>query len=433
MPLNLQTSAIYGALFGDEDIAAALSDEAYVAAMIRFEAALARAEAAVGVIPTEAGDALAAAIDGVSVPPADLAAGAASAGVPVPALVAALRKGVAPDLGQWLHWGATSHDVVDAAQILMLKDCLGIMVPRIAAVIDGLQSLSETHAEIIMAGRTRSQVAAPTTFGLRCATWAKPFIARERELPQLRSSALVVQFGGAVGANTVVHPHGPAIIDVMAAELGLTPAPAWHVDRSNLTALSHWMVMLAQAAAKLAGDLMLMGRSEIAEARAGQGGGSSTMPNKANPVTAEAVLTLATMAQTAHAGLLASATQAEERHGPPWAAEWALLPQVALATGAALRHSQTLVETLSADPDAMRRHLEAQDGVMAEAASFALAAHMPRAEAQALVKKAIAMEPTLLEGLKAVSDAPVDWDAVLDPASAVPSCQAAAAAIFERR
>ena len=384
-------SALLGPLLGDAEAAAAFTDAAEIAAMVRVERALARAEAACGVIPAEAGAAIDAGLRDVAPDAAALGPGTAAAGVPVPALVAALRKALPPEAGQWLHWGATSQDIVDTGLALRLGPVLDLLAARAAALSDTLAEAARLWAELPMAGRTRSQVAAPITFGLRVAHWRQPLPALRADLDRLRPRLLRVQLGGAVGSNSAIAPQGPAVIAALAAELGLAAAPAWHTDRSGLGALAGWCAGLTGALGKMAGDLILLGRSESGEARAGAGGGSSTMPQKSNPVGAEVIGALARLVAALTAPMHLAALHAEERDGTAWTLEWLVLPQILVATAAALRHAQGLAETLAPDPGRMRAMLDLDGGAaLAEAASFQLAAHMPRAEAQALVKRAVA-------------------------------------------
>ena len=412
-------SALLGPLLGDAEAAAAFSDAAEIAAMVRVERALALAEAACGVIPAEAGAAIDAGLRDVAPAPAALGPGTASAGVPVPALVAALRKALPPEAGQWLHWGATSQDIVDTGLALRLAPLLDLLAARVAALSDTLGEAARLWAELPLAGRTRSQVAAPITFGLRVARWRQPLSGLGADLDRLRPRLLRVQLGGAVGSNSAIAPHGPAVIAALAAELGLAAAPAWHADRSGLGALAGWCAGLTGALGKMAGDLILMGRSESGEARAGAGGGSSTMPQKSNPVGAEAIGALARLVAALTAPMHLAALHAEERDGTAWTLEWLVLPQILVATAAALRHAQGLAETLAPDPDRMRAVLDLDGGAaLAEAASFQIAAHMPRAEAQALVKRAVAERApgeTLAAALTRLGPVPL----TLDPSEAL--------------
>jgi 3-carboxy-cis,cis-muconate cycloisomerase len=422
-------SAVLGPLFGDPEVAGLFSDATSVAAMIRVERALARAEGACGVIPAEAAWAIDAGLAGVALDPAGLAAGTAGAGVPVPALVSALRGRLPPEAGQWLHWGATSQDIVDTALVLQLDAALAILAARMDGLIETLSAAARRWADLPMAGRTRSQIAAPTTFGLRVARWAQPLIALRGELPPIHARVARVQFGGAVGTNAAIAPHGPAVTAALARELGLAAGPSWHGDRSALGALAAWCAGSSVALGRMAGDLILMGRSEAGEARAGSGGGSSTMPQKSNPVAAETIVALARYAAYLVPAVQQAGIHAEERDGAAWALEWLALPQIVVATAAALRHANGLAATLVPDEARLRAALELEGGAaLAELASFALAAQMPRAEAQALVKRAVAevagQGGTLAEAIARLSPVAVEIDVT-------PALRAASAMVDE--
>lgn len=373
-------------------VAAALSDASLITAMIRVEAALARAQEAVGLVPAGT----AAAVDGARIEGGTLAQGVAEAGVPVPAFLAELRPqiGAAAD---HVHYGATSQDILDSAICLCLGDALDEISVQLSETIDSLAAQATKHPGLPMLGRTRGQYATPISFALRVANWAAPLIALERELPSVRARALKIQMGGSAGSSYAMHPHGPAIAGAMATELGLTDSAPWHADRSGFAALAGWLAQVVTALSKMAGDLALSARSEIGEMRAGQGGGSSTMPHKSNPVTTEALLACHPIAIAAQSGLAQAAVHAEERDGAGWAVEWHLLPQLCEVTGAALSHGATLAKTLMPNADEMRAAIDANPAVMAEALVFALAPSMGRVEATAKVKEALA-NGTLPEG-----------------------------------
>ncbi|MHC0054397.1 lyase family protein [Actibacterium sp. D379-3] len=428
-------SPVFGGLFGDPELAALLDDSAKLRQMITVEAALARAEGQCGVIPADSAQVISELLATVRIDPASLGAGTAGSGVPVIGLVAALRKAVGDAHGGFVHWGATSQDIIDTALVLQLRDVLALIVPRLEALIAALQTASQAQSEQVMAARTRSQIATPITFGLRIAQWAQPLIALAGELPALKAGLLRVQFGGASGANTAVAPNGAGVSAALARELGLADSPAWHVDRSGIAGLSAWCARLCAALAKMAQDLVLMGRSESDEVRAGAGGGSSTMPQKANPVQSEAIVTLAGFVATLQPGMVLAAAPAEERDGARWSLEWLILPQILVATGAALNHARSIAGTIEANPDNMRAALALGNGsVMSEAATFALTAHMPRSQAQGIVKQAFATAretgQTLAEVLARVTDAPVNWPEVMRPETAIAPSKAMADRIF---
>jgi 3-carboxy-cis,cis-muconate cycloisomerase len=275
-----------------------------------------------------------------------------------------------------------------------------------------------------MAARTRSQIATPTTFGLRVATWLFPLTRSRVRLTQLLPRLLLVQLGGASGTLSVYDHRAEALVHGLAERLGLgTAGKPWHAERDSIAEFASWLSLLAGALGKMGADLMLLGRMEISELKAGSGGGSSTMPQKSNPVAAEALVALARF-NAGQVGLVHQALiHAEERDATSWPLEWMALPQMVVATGAALRHAENLATTLSPDPARMRANLDlGGGGAMAEAATFALAAHMPRPEAQALLKlatrEAAEKGVSLAETLPNLTDIDVDWRRVLDPAAA---------------
>lgn len=382
-------NALLGGLLGDQEVAAHFTPEAEIAAIIEFEAALARAEAAEGVIPAGAGAAITSALQVVRIDPAELIAPTAAAGVVVPGLVRLLRERSGPD-GVHIHWGATSQDAVDTALVLRLRRVLGILEDRLRALTAALAEQASRHARLPMAGRTRSQIATPVTFGLRIAAWHGPLARCLARLAELRPRLLRVQLSGAAGTLSVLGEKGPAVLERLARDLDLgCPPKSWNTERDGIVELANWLAMVSGLLGRIGADLILMGRSEIAEARAGRGGGSSTMPQKSNPVLAEALVTLARFNATQAGAAQAALIHPEDRDGPAWSGEWLVLPQMAVATGAGLAHARTLAETLTPDPAAMAANMELGGGaVHAEALAFALARHMPLPQAQAIVKAA---------------------------------------------
>lgn len=405
-------------LFGDAEIAAHLDARAELGAMIRFEAALAEVEAQLGVIPVEAGPAIARALATVDVAPADLVAATTGAGIVVPGLVKALRGGIGAPYGDFLHWGATSQDAVDTGFVLRLRPILDLLGGRLRALVARLAELAETYAALPMAGRTRSQIATPTTFGLRIAGWMGPLARCLTRLDELRPRLLLVQFGGATGNLAVLGERGIRVMEALARELDLgCPAKPWHVERDGMVELANWLGMVSGLLGRIGADLILLGRSEIAEVSAGPGGGSSTMPQKANPVLAEALVTLARITGSQVALAQQALLHTEERDGAAWAIEALCLPAMLVATGAGLRHAAVLMEGLRPDPERMAEGLSSNGGAAdAEAIAFALAERMPLSKAQDLVKAAAkaasAQSRPLLEAVRALCaaeglDAPV--------------------------
>lgn len=434
MPLSLFSSQIHSSLFADGDLTKLLADGSDVAHMIAFERALATVQGRLEIIPAQAAREISEKLADVHIEPARLAAGTRSAGVPVPALVAELRKQLSADAGAWLHWGATSQDVIDTALVLQAKVALEILGARLEKLVDTLERQSERHADQLMAGRTRSQVSTPITLGYRIAQWAHPLIDAENALPALRSTVLRVQFGGASGINSAIAPDGTAVSAALALELGLEDSPSWHVNRTPILALAGWLQQVTSALAKMAGDLALSGRTDIAEVSSGTGGGSSTMPQKANPVQAETIQVLNSIAISAQAGLAAAASPLEERDGTAWPLEWHFLPQMLLAAGAALVHAEELATSLQAHEANLAATLVSNPEIMAETASFVLARNgVSRAEAKDLVAAAAKDPASFAEALARISPVSLDWQKELDPQQVVAPARDMSARIFQTR
>lgn len=409
-------SRILGPLFADPEIAALFSDEAELAAMIDVERALARVEGRLGVIPAEAAAAIDRGLDGAIVDPASLAAGTRSAGVPLPGLVKALKTIVGGEAAKFVHWGATSQDIVDTALVVRLGAALGQLEARLDGLIQCLADLAERHRSTVMAARTRTQIAVPTTFGLRAAGWLAPLVRHRARLAEARPRILMVQFGGAGGTASAIGGDGLAVMEALASELGLTTPPMpWHTQRDGLMELAGWLANLTASLGKIGTDVAILARSEVAEVRPGSGGGSSTMPQKANPVSAELLVALARI-NAGNLGTFAQgAIHAEERDGGAWSVEWATLPAMVVAAGGGLVHATELLETLVVNAEAMKGR--AGGATLAEAASFALSEHITREAAQALVKRAAQSDGDLVTALADLSDAPIDWTAFADPSS----------------
>lgn len=426
MALTPLDSALTGTLLSDPDSLALFDDAAVLAAMLRVEGALALAQGRLGLIPGAAAARIAAEAGRLDLEPAALAAGSAASGVPVPALVARLRAAVGAEAAHHVHVGATSQDIVDTGLVLRLRDLLDLFDGRLAVLIGDLAGLADRHRHTVMAGRTRTQQAVPVSFGLKAAGWLLPLVRQRARLAELRPRLLLLQFGGAAGTLASLGKDGPAVAAALAEELALDlPVMPWHAQRDGMAELAGWLSLTSGALGKLGQDAMLLAQSEVAELResgdAGRGG-SSTMPQKANPVSAEALVALARF----NAGLVGQMHQAlvhaQERDGAAWQLEWLVLPQMAVAAGTALRHAGTMAVEMQVDAGQMRAALEASNGLLlAEAASFALADHLPRAEAQDMVKaasrEALAGGRHLMDLLAEMTPVPIDWQRLKDPAA----------------
>lgn len=389
MPASVADSAIYRGLFGDAEVSALFTDAAEVRAMLLVEGALARVQGGLGLIPAEAGAFIDRAAREVQVDAAALAAGTAQNGVPVPGLLAAFRKEAgAPEMMRWLHWGATSQDIVDTALALRLRRVLEIWVGRLDGLLAGLAALAVAGADLPMAARTYGQAAVPTSFGAVVAGWGRPLLRHRARLEAVRAEVLAVSLSGAAGTLAAMGPRGPEVRAGLAEALGLAdPGASWHGERDGMAALAGWMAGLAASLGKLGEDLLLLTQSGIAEVRIEGAGGSSTMPQKQNPVGPSALVALSRQV-VALAGLMTGAgAHRQQRDGAAWFTEWLTLPQLCLSTGRALALAGNLAGRIRPDAAAMARGLDQDAGtIWAEALTFALAGQMPRPEAEARVK-----------------------------------------------
>lgn len=356
--------------------------------MLLVEGALARVQGALGLIPAEAAAFIDRSAHEVQIDPAGLAAETGRNGVPVPALLAAFRKEAqAPGLMQYLHWGATSQDIMDTALALRLRPMLVLWEKRLEALLLRLAALAETHARQPMAARTYGQFATPTSFGMVVAGWGWPLLEWKRQFGPLRTSVLKVSLSGAAGTLSAMGSLGPQVRADLAAALGLAdPGHSWHSDRSSVSQLAGFAAGLAGSLGKLGEDVLALSQSGLSEVGSGAGG-SSTMPQKQNPVAASALVALARHV-IGLAGLLqGSALHRQQRDGATWFGEWLALPQLCVSAGRMLMLADEVVEGLRPDPEAMARLLEDGQGLIhAEALTFALADTMPRPDAAARVK-----------------------------------------------
>jgi 3-carboxy-cis,cis-muconate cycloisomerase len=334
---------ILSALVGDAEIAINFSVEREVKAMLAFEAALAEAEASHGLISTEAAARIASVAADFSPDLEILAQGAAQDGVVAPALVKLLRTAVGDPFAGQVHRGATSQDVVDTSLVIRLKSVVATLDHRIGALISALRALERLDGDVPLMGRTRMQRALPIHARNRINAWLLPIERHRERLAALKPRLLILQFGGAVGARDGLNGKGEAIAAELAHRLDLHDGPCWHVQRDGVAEFASWLSLVSGTLGKIGQDVALMAQNEIGEVKLAEGGGSSAMPHKSNPVRAEVLVALARH----NAGLLGALHQAlvheNERSGAAWTLEWLTLPQMVVATGAGLRHAIALV------------------------------------------------------------------------------------------
>lgn len=388
--------ALFDPLFRWQAVDDILSDRARIQSMLDFEAALARAEARVGIIPASAAESITKQCRAELFSFEAIAEAAALAGNLAIPIVKHLTAAVAAqdkEAARFVHWGATSQDAIDTGFVLQARHALELVVGELERFSEILARLTQQHRATIVAGRTWMQQALPTTLGLRLAGWLDTVDRHRLRLAETQQRALVVQFGGAVGTLAAMRTKGLQVAQALGEELKLAVPPLpWHSHRDRMAEIATTLGLCAGTLGKIARDCSLAAQTEVAEIfePAGPGrGGSSTMPHKRNPVTAAVVLAAATRVPALVSTLLAAMVQEQERGLGGWHAEWETLPQIISLTAGALYHLTETVEHLDIDAERMRANLEVTHGlIFAEAVQMALAEQIGRQQAHDLLEQA---------------------------------------------
>ena len=429
MPSTAYDSAVFRDMFGTPAMRAVFSDEALARRYVEVEVALAHAEAKVGVIPASAAKAIGARAETLTIDLHQLKAETDIVGYPIVGIVHQLSHGIG-DAGGFVHWGATTQDIMDTATVLQIRDALALIEADISALDATVAALAAKHRDTVMAGRTHLQHALPVTFGFKAAVWLSMLRRHRQRLEQLKPRVLVAQFSGAAGTLASLGDKGLEVQAALAAELKLAqPDMTWHVARDGIAEVGAFLGLVTGSLSKIAVDVMLMMQTEIGEVFEpfvkGRGS-SSTMPQKRNPISCEMIVALA-KATRAQVGLLLDAMATDhERATGPWHLEWIALPEACLATAGALHQARFMLEGLIVEPEAMRRNLDITGGlIVAEAVMMALAPHTGRGAAHDLVyaacRQALDKGTPLIEQLRTMPEVTRHFDEVglqklVDPA-----------------
>jgi 3-carboxy-cis,cis-muconate cycloisomerase len=389
----MSSSHLYGPLFASPAMRAICADAARLQRMLDVEAALARATAAQGLIPDSAAAAIGTACAAEGYDLNALAQAAASAGNLAFPVISALTAKVAQTDAQaarYVHWGATSQDIIDTALMLELRAGINALLADLTSAITCFTALAEHHRTTPIAGRTLLQHAVPIPLGLKLAGYAAAFGRSRDRLQRLQCEAIALQFGGAAGTLAALGASGLSVAQALAAELGLRlPDAPWHSHRDRGAEIGAALAILAGSCGKVARDVTLLMQTEVAEAfESGVGGrgGSSTMPQKRNPVGATLALAAATIAPNLAATIFAALVGEHERAAGAWQSEWLTFPALLLVVSGALGSTLEIAQDLQIDGARMRDNLNASNGqIMAEAVMMALASKIGRHEAHELV------------------------------------------------
>ncbi|WP_157015985.1 3-carboxy-cis,cis-muconate cycloisomerase [Mesorhizobium xinjiangense] len=335
-------------LLGDAEVGAWLSAEADLAAMLSFERALAEAEAAEGVIEASAAAIIAEQLAGFVPDMAKLKAGLGRDGVAGPELVRQLRERVGGEAAAFVHFGATSQDLADTSLAIRLRAILEIFGQRLNGLAGALAALEKRDGATRTMAHTRMQAAIPVPAARKIRSWRDPLERHHAHLSGVADEVCVLTFGGAAGTLDKLGEKGPAVTRRMAIALGLKAVVhARHSERDGTAGLASWLSLVTGSLGKMGQDIALLAQSEVGEVKLAGGGGSSAMPHKVNPVGAEVLVTLARFNATLVSGMHQSLVHENERSGAAWTLEWMLLPQMLLATGAALRIASEVVDGVS--------------------------------------------------------------------------------------
>ena len=446
---------IFDRFLASPEVMQVLDERAYVQAMLDFEAALARAQAAAGAFPPRAAEAIAAACDARQFDPAALAIEGGRVGTVAIPLVKALTAAVArvdADAALVVHWGGTTQDVLDTAQVLVTRRALALVDRDLSLLIPALLKLAGEHGDAPMLGRTLMQPAQVTSLGFKLAGWVAPLVRAQARVRAAGGAALQLQLGGAVGTRAAMGEFGDAVMAGTAELLRLRcPPAAWHTQRDELVSLGCELGVLAGSLGKIAKDISLLAQGEVgelAEPSGGGRGGSSAMPHKRNPVAAMTALAAAVRTPQRVAALLAAMPQEHERGLGNWQAELAEFGGLLASVHGALAALTLAAGGLQVFPDRMRRNIDALQGlVFAEALAMRVAREIGKSEAHHWVEglsketvargahlrevalEALAAEPRLRERIGAQELAALfDADAPARHASVLAAPQLAALA-----
>lgn len=389
------SNQLFDAYFTAPAMRAIFCDAGRVQGMLDFEAALARAEARVGLIPAEAVAPIEAACKAELYDYPALAQAIAIAGNSAIPLVKALGKRIAAtdaEAERYVHLGATSQDAMDSGLVLQLRAAIGLLESDLAKLADALAAQAERHIDTPLAGRTWLQQATPVTLGMKLAGVLGAVTRHRQRLSELKPRLLSLQFGGASGSLAALGDAGWAVSGALAQELELNlPEQPWHTQRDRLVEFASLLGMIAGSLGKLGRDLSLLMQTEageVFEPAAPGKGGSSTMPHKRNPVSAAVLIGAATRAPGLVATMFAAMPQEHERSLGLWHAEWESLPELCCLVSGALQQALLVVPGLEVDAARMRANLELTQGlVLAEAVSIALAQKIGRDAAHHLIEQ----------------------------------------------
>jgi 3-carboxy-cis,cis-muconate cycloisomerase len=400
------SSGIFRDIFSTEPMRRIFADENRIQKYLDIEAALARAQARLGIIPQDACDEICRHCAAQEYDFAKLKAQTERIGYPVLPVVQQLVGLCHDGLGEWCHWGATTQDITDTATILQIRDALDLVEADIVAIADALAGLAKRYRDTPMAGRSNLQQAVPITFGYKCATYLAAFERHRQRLDELRPRVLVGEFGGAAGTLSSLGTRGLEVQAGLMKELGLgQPEIAWHTVRDRIAEVGCFLGLVTGICGKIAFDVKLMMQTEVEEVyepfHEGRGS-SSTMPQKRNPISSVYITATNSLVRQLVAALLDAMVEDHERATGPWEIEWIAVPEIFSLAAGALAQTRFMVSGLVVDEKKMRANLDITRGlIVSEAVMMGLGPHIGRQYAHDLVydicRQVVATGRTLLD------------------------------------
>jgi 3-carboxy-cis,cis-muconate cycloisomerase len=446
MPSSIIDSIYYRDMFGTAAMRTAFSDEARLEAWLAVEVALARAQVRVGVIPAGVDERLAAAANVEELDVVAMKTEFDRVGFPILPFVKQLANACDPETARWVHYGATTQDILDTGMVLQIRNGMKLVEDDLVGIIAALARQARAHRDTVMAGRTFQQLAAPITLGYKLAVWLDELMRHYERLQQLKPRVLVGQCAGAVGTFATLGAQGPAVQRQMMAELDLAVPPiTWHTARDGWAELVGLWAMIGATLAKIANEVAILMRSEVGELsepfETGRGA-STTLPQKRNPIACEPILSNAHRLREMVGSQLSAMVQEHERGVGQMHIEWMVMPESFVLLSGSLHHARFILENLVVDAGAMQRNLDLGGGLlMSEAAMMGLAPKVGKAQAHHLVYaaagRALDEGGTLREALlrdhevsALLSEAEID--VLLEPANYLGSAQTMVDVVLER-
>ncbi|WP_109439965.1 3-carboxy-cis,cis-muconate cycloisomerase [Acinetobacter haemolyticus] len=391
-------SQLYASLFYQSEVTAIFSDHRLLSYMIQAEVALAKAQAQVNVIPVSAATIIEQvgefALDKIDLDALAVATGlAGNIAIPLVKQFTAIVKQQDEQASRYVHWGATSQDIIDTATILQCRDALAVIEKQLHSAYQISLQQAERYRDQVMIGRTWLQQALPITLGHKFARYAAALKRDLDRLQVMKSRVFTAQLGGAVGSLASLQEQGSTVVEAYANQLGLTvPECTWHGERDRFVEIASLLAMIVGNVGKMAKDWSLLMQTEIAEVyepTAKGRGGSSTMPHKRNPVAAASILAAANRVPALMTSIYQSMVQDHERALGAWHAEWLAIPEIFQLCAGALERSNEVLQAIDVNVEAMQRNLDTTQGlIMAEAVMMALASKIGRLNAHHLVEQA---------------------------------------------